>query len=253
MDDNPTQPQAPAEVQPQSAIGNPQSAILTPLSETRLAANRANALRSTGPKTPEGKARSALNALTHGLRARLDRATLVPATERDEFALFLEDFRRHLDPQSPLEDLLVERIALLGWKLRRHAQAEARLFDAPYDEALAKHEQQLEHNRRYRVRDQPPPAPAPRAAGDLLAQFVRTAAENNVDVIGTLLRYDTTTQRAFTQALHQYRLLHATPADPPAQPANTDLHHHFHYHHHAPANEHPAATEIHPSPPHLLI
>jgi hypothetical protein len=39
------------------------------LSEARLAANRANARKSTGPKTARGKARSRANALTHGLSA----------------------------------------------------------------------------------------------------------------------------------------------------------------------------------------
>ena len=38
-------------------------------SPARLAANRANALRSTGPRTAEGKARSSQNATTHGLTA----------------------------------------------------------------------------------------------------------------------------------------------------------------------------------------
>jgi hypothetical protein len=39
------------------------------LSEAQLAANRANAQHSTGPRSTEGKARAAANALKHGLRA----------------------------------------------------------------------------------------------------------------------------------------------------------------------------------------
>src|SRR5258706_11205683 len=87
----------------------------------RLLANRANAQLSTGPRTPAGKARSAQNALLHGLRARLDPAPLVPEPERPDYAHFLQDLCDNLDPQSPLEDLLVQRISLLGWKLPPHA------------------------------------------------------------------------------------------------------------------------------------
>src|SRR4051812_19919862 len=51
-----------------------------PLSEKRLAANRANALRSTGPRTQRGKERARLNAVRHGLRAAL------PAGQTPEIA-----------------------------------------------------------------------------------------------------------------------------------------------------------------------
>ncbi len=51
-------------------------------SQRRLEANRRNALKSTGPKTPEGKAAVRLNALKHGL---LSRDILLPG--EDEAAL----------------------------------------------------------------------------------------------------------------------------------------------------------------------
>src|SRR5271169_160112 len=63
---------------------------LTPAS---LAARRANALRSTGPRSAAGKARSCLNALRHGRRARDLRAKL--ARTGDSEALFLLDWFHH--------------------------------------------------------------------------------------------------------------------------------------------------------------
>src|SRR4051812_29367247 len=82
----------------------PQDAALStqdsPLSPQNPQANRTTPPPPTAPRTPEGKPRSALNAPPHGPRARLDPATLVPQSEREDFALLLEDFRDHLEPQS---------------------------------------------------------------------------------------------------------------------------------------------------------
>src|SRR5687768_9924012 len=60
------------------------SSIAT-VSERKLAANRANAQKSTGPRTEAGKRNASLNALTHGLRARLTTQTLVCEHEREDF------------------------------------------------------------------------------------------------------------------------------------------------------------------------
>ena len=43
-------------------------------SERKIASNRANSLKSTGAKTPEGRARSALNAQKHGLFSKKEAA-----------------------------------------------------------------------------------------------------------------------------------------------------------------------------------
>jgi hypothetical protein len=78
-------------------------------SDAQLRANRANALKSTGPKTPEGQRVAAANATTHGL-CSIGKA--LPA----ELATLVEQRRREFDadfqPRSPVERELVFQLAL---------------------------------------------------------------------------------------------------------------------------------------------
>ena len=99
------------------------------ISERKLAANRANAQKSTGFRTDAGKRKSSRNAQTHGLRARLSQQTLVCEHEREDFQLLADALHEELNPQTPLQQLLAERLALLAWKMRRTAAAEAALLN----------------------------------------------------------------------------------------------------------------------------
>ena len=96
------------------------------VSERQLAANRANAQRSTGPRTPEGQAASAQNALKHGI---LSQAVIPPTLERfesrEEYDALLASFVESLAPEGPVEEMLVERIATSYWRLARLLRAEA--------------------------------------------------------------------------------------------------------------------------------
>src|SRR5260370_32936272 len=69
-------------------------------SPERLAANAANAQHSTGPRTPEGRARSSQNARTHGLTAR---AVIVEPHEREEFEQFLNRYQTDVEPQDAVQ------------------------------------------------------------------------------------------------------------------------------------------------------
>jgi len=96
------------------------------MTEKQLAANRANALQSTGPRTAQGRAVSRWNALQHGVLARaLIPPALEPYESRDEFAALLQTLRQELSPQSAIEEILVERIATSYWRLARLLRAEA--------------------------------------------------------------------------------------------------------------------------------
>ena len=71
----------------------------------RLAANRQNALRSTGPRTPEGKAVACQNARTHGL---LSRQVLLPDEDADQLAAVRQQLHAQLAPVGALETLLAD-------------------------------------------------------------------------------------------------------------------------------------------------
>ena len=88
-------------------------------------ANRRNARLSTGPVTEEGKRRSRLNALRHGLTAE----TVIDALEdADDYAAFEMAVTADYDAESAVARELVLRLANLLWRLRRASAIESGLF-----------------------------------------------------------------------------------------------------------------------------
>lgn len=85
-------------------------------SEAQIAANRANAKRSTGPRTEEGKARAALNGLKHGMCAKV---ALLPGEEPEGYEALLADLTERWQPVGEQEAALVEDYAGCSWRLRR--------------------------------------------------------------------------------------------------------------------------------------
>jgi hypothetical protein len=96
------------------------------ISLQRVEANRRNALRSTGPRTEEGKQRSRLNAVRHGLTAETVVASLEDAEDYKAFeAAIVSDY----DAETAVARELVLRLASLLWRLRRANAIEADLFE----------------------------------------------------------------------------------------------------------------------------
>ena len=89
---------------------------ITTLSPAQLAANTANAPRSTGPRTPEGKAISSKNACKHGLTSR---DVVVDPEDRPEFDQLLDSYSKELHPVGQLEQDLFQQFILAAWNLRR--------------------------------------------------------------------------------------------------------------------------------------
>jgi len=93
----------------------------------RAAASRRNGAKSRGPKTPEGKERSAQNALEHGLRA--ETCVVAGAESAEAFAALEAALIDELAPDGALQRVLAERIARAAWRLERAERIEGQLFD----------------------------------------------------------------------------------------------------------------------------
>jgi hypothetical protein len=103
----------------------------------KIESNRANAQHSTGPRTPEGKARVSQNAVKHGLTSS---KLFIRDDEHEEFTLFAEDLHSEILPMGALEEDLHARILHAAWNLRRLRQLEEALFadcDDPFTDEQA--------------------------------------------------------------------------------------------------------------------
>lgn len=93
----------------------------------RLAANRRNARKSTGPKTAEGKAAVSQNARKHGLLAQ---DFVCEHESSAEYAAFAAAMYADLAPADTVEAQLVDRIVTCSWRLQRMTLAESSMFDS---------------------------------------------------------------------------------------------------------------------------
>jgi len=95
------------------------------ISDKQLAANRANAQKSTGPTSETGKQRSSLNTLRHGLTAQV---TVMTEPDREAQELFCRGIIEDLNPQSRTELQLAQAYATLQWRINRVASLEENVF-----------------------------------------------------------------------------------------------------------------------------
>jgi hypothetical protein len=175
-------------------------------SSRQLAANRKNARRCTGPKTPQGKARSSHNACKHGL---LSRDTVLPQENPREFNALLDSFRFSFSPTDDFQEVLVAQMATAEWRLRRVTRIEkgliaARLNDLRQDRALAL----------------PDPPPAEQEYLEFTTLLGQTFSRDcTTDSFCKLLRYESALRRAFYCALHELQILQSRPEFYPSFPS----------------------------------
>jgi hypothetical protein len=92
----------------------------------RVLSSRANGARSRGPVTLEGKQRSSLNALAHGLLAR---CTLMQGESPEALEALFKQHLERLGPADGVELGMVHEMVAAYWRLRRAWAIETRSFD----------------------------------------------------------------------------------------------------------------------------
>jgi hypothetical protein len=91
----------------------------------QIIANRANAQKSTGPRSPEGKAAARFNALQHGLHAE---SLIIPGEDPEELRRLTADYQSEFRPASPAALFHVDTMVRADWQKRRLLRLEADVY-----------------------------------------------------------------------------------------------------------------------------
>jgi hypothetical protein len=94
--------------------------------QPQIDANRANAQKSTGPRTPEGRAAVRQNALKHGLTSM---SPVAPGEDPAEFLQFLAYWTQSYLPIGPAEEEVLRTAVVASWRLRRIPAIEAGYYE----------------------------------------------------------------------------------------------------------------------------
>ena len=94
-------------------------------SDAQLQANRLNAQLSTGPRTAEGKKRSSLNALRHGLSGQI---VVLPQEDMQAYLAFGQRLLDDMAPHGELEKQMVQTLVDTQWRLNRGRSVENSMF-----------------------------------------------------------------------------------------------------------------------------
>lgn len=185
-------------------------------SEKQIRANKLNSNKSKGPKSDKGKAISAKNAIKHGLFS-VD--TLLPW----EKATDLENLRMCLDeallPEGQLEELLLDKIVSLAWRLRRVGRIETGLMFLKRCELV----RQREHDDVERAKESlPSEIKRELDFNKIKRNNTQWALMNNADLfdlgivftentgtISNLQRYEVSLERSLYKALHELQRIQA--------------------------------------------
>ena len=163
---------------------------MSEISDKQLEANRQNA-KLGGVKTPEGKAISSLNAVKHSILTNI-----LTEDEAKDAAVVQARLTKEYDPQSLIEEVLIERITVWYVRLQRAVKAES---------------EQIKQIQDPRVTEEVHLLPLLTETKIIREGYKPKIVESQVEGLSkTYLRYETTIERNFYKALHELQRVQAT-------------------------------------------
>src|SRR5579863_4558059 len=187
-----------------------------PITEKQLAANRANAAKSTGPRSPEGKARSARNARSHGFTAST--FAVVRLEDLQEIAHLKTDLITVYQPVNSQEMFAIERMALTQQAMLRAARLESGLFTNCLDIALNDNGTPFAPMSQQLVGDGDIEITRAQNRNYALADGFRRMAQQPNNTWSLFLRYQAQAERHYRRAVEQFDRLKALRAGLPNEP-----------------------------------
>ncbi len=168
--------------------------------------NRRNAMKSTGPRTPEGKANSSQNRLAHGLCSS---ALLIRGESQAEFDLLRGEIVDAYLPASSEEQMLTDQLAEAQWRLNRARRVESKTLQMVLEDTFT-----------FLNEENEPDEPVTSDPDQLIA--VSFAGKDNDVIYRNMQRYVASIERSHQRCLknlhHAQEKRRTLPPPPPAQP-----------------------------------
>jgi hypothetical protein len=187
-----------------------------PITEKQLAANRANAAKSTGPRSSEGKARSALNSCAHGFTAST--FAVVRLEDLQEIAHLKTDLTAVYQPVNSQELFALERMALTQQAMLRAARLESGLFTNCLDLALNDNGTAIATMSRELAGDGDIEITRAQNRNYALADGFDRMARKPANTWSLFLRYQAQAERQYRRAVEEFDRLKALRPELPNEP-----------------------------------
>jgi hypothetical protein len=159
-------------------------------SQLQIDANRRNAQKSTGPKTPEGRAAVRLNGVKHGLTAKI---LVFPGEDESAFTALLDSLEAEHAPATPSEEILVRQLAMAAWRLQRVYHLEASAFTLGRSDTAGRVDERFD----------------PKLNDSERIAFVAIDDPFGGNPLAKLSLYESRLERSFYKALHELQRIRA--------------------------------------------